>query len=123
MAAGRKNKYESHIEPNLALIKQMRREGHTERQIMDRIGVSHTTWEKYKHIETEFIEALKHSKENLIAQLEDTLFQQALKGNTTALIFSLKNLAPSKWADKKVVETNAFDDFFKSMGQFEKNLK
>ena len=44
--------------------------------------------------------ALKYSKETLIAKLESTLFQKALEGNTTALIFSLKNLAPNKWADK-----------------------
>jgi hypothetical protein len=122
MAAGRKSKYETHIEPYLALIKSMRIDGYKEKQIFDRLEVSHTTWEKYKNEKTELLEALKFSKDTLIAKLEQTLFQQALKGNTTALIFSLKNLAPQKWADKKVVETNAFDDFFDSMKQFENRL-
>ena len=100
----------------------MRIDGNTEEQIMKRLDVGHTAFNEYKNKHTELSDALKISKETLIARLEDTLFQQALKGNTTALIFSLKNLAPQKWADKKVVETTAFDDFFKTMDKFESNL-
>lgn len=123
MGAGRKSKYDTNVKPNFALIKSMRRDGHTENQIMKRLDVNHNSWNNYKNKYSEFNDVLKHSKENLVAELEETLFQQALSGNATALIFSLKNLAPSKWADKKVVETNILDEFFKSMSTFEKNLQ
>lgn len=97
---GRKSKYETHIKPYLDLIKSMRIDGHTEDDIMKHLNVGHTSWHNYKKIHMEFVETLKWSKEILIAKLEQTLFQQALKGNTTALIFSLKNLHSKKWGEK-----------------------
>ena len=97
---GRKNKYETHVKPYLDLVKSMRVDGHTEDDIMKRLNVGHTAWHSYKKIYMEFTEALKYSKEILISKLEQTLFQQAMKGNTTALIFSLKNLHPKKWGEK-----------------------
>lgn len=92
--------YESHVQPYLSLIKSMRIDGHKEEDIAIHLGIGVSTWYKYKNEHLELVEVLKYTKETLIAKLEDTLFQQALKGNTTALIFSLKNLAPKKWADK-----------------------
>ncbi len=115
-------KYKTHVEPYLDLVKSMRIDGFKEEDIAKKLDIGKSTWYKYKTEHLELVEALKISKEILISSLEQTLFQQALKGNTTALIFSLKNLAPQKWADKKVVETNAFDDFFDSMKQFENRL-
>ena len=106
MAAGRKSKYDTHVKPFINVIKQMRRDGHTEEQIFTQLDVGHTAWSDYKLKYKELAEALKTSKEILIADLEETLFQQALKGNTTALIFSLKNLKPSKWGDKINVSGN-----------------
>jgi hypothetical protein len=100
MAAGRKSKYETHVEPYLDLVKSMRIDGHTEEQIYKKLGVNHNSFNNYKNKYIELNEALKYSKEILIAKLEQTLFQQAMKGNTTALIFSLKNLHPKKWGEK-----------------------
>ena len=95
-----KSKYKTHILPNIPLIKQMRIDGAKEEDIHKTLGVGHNAWNNYKNEYKELREALKYSKALLVAKLEETLFQQALKGNTTALIFSLKNLAPKKWADK-----------------------
>ena len=100
MAAGRKSKYDNHVKPYLALVKSMRIDGFREEDIMKKLDVGHTAFNQYKNEHEELTEALKYSKETLIAKLESTLFQKALEGNTTALIFSLKNLAPNKWADK-----------------------
>jgi hypothetical protein len=100
MAAGRKSKYETHVKPYLALVKSMRIDGYREEDIMKKLDVGHTAFNQYKNEHMELTEALKYSKETLISKLEQTLFQKALEGNTTALIFSLKNLAPNKWADK-----------------------
>ena len=100
MAIRTRASYETHVEPYLALVKSMRIDGAKEEDIALELGIGISTWYKYKTLHEELVEALKYTKKTLIAKLEDTLFQQALKGNTTALIFSLKNLAPSRWGDK-----------------------
>ena len=95
-----KSKYETHVKPYIALIKSMRIDGAREEDIFKRLGIGHTAWNDYKNKHTVLTDALKISKETLIAKLEDTMYKQALRGNSTLLIFSLKNLAPSKWGDK-----------------------
>jgi len=100
-----KGKYESHVQPYLDLIKSMRIDGHTEEQIHNHLGLGHNAWNNYKNTHEELREALKISKHGLISKLEQTLFQQALKGNPTLLIFALKNLAPEKWGEK--IDVNA----------------
>ena len=95
-----KSKYNTHVKPYMALVKSMRIDGARELDIRKRLDIGHSAWADYKNKHTELMEALKISKETLIAKLEETMYQQALKGNSTLLIFSLKNLAPSKWGDK-----------------------
>ena len=104
MGAGRKGKWETNVEPYLDLVKSMRIDGHTEEQIFTRLGVGHSSWEIYKREHLELMEALKISKEGLVSKLEQTLFQKALEGNPTLLIFALKNLAPKKWADRHEID-------------------
>lgn len=116
MAVG---KYETHIEPYIGLIKSMRIDGHTEEQIHKHLGVGHNAWNNYKNTYEELREALKISKEGLISQLEQTLFQKALEGNPTLLIFALKNLHPKKWGDKIDVTSNATTkEFLAAMEKF-----
>jgi len=98
--AAKKKCYETHVEPYLALVKSMRIDGYREEDIAKALDIGSSTWYKYKNEHIELTEALKISKQILIAELEQTLFQKAREGNTTALIFSLKNLAANKWADK-----------------------
>ena len=114
-----KSKYKTHILPNIPLIKQMRIDGHKEEDIHKTLGVGHNAWNNYKNEHKELREALKYSKALLVAKLEETLFQQALRGNTTALIFSLKNLAPSKWGEKINVDANINGkEFQEAIGRF-----
>jgi hypothetical protein len=100
MPGGRKSKYETHVKPYLDLIKSMRIDGNTEEHIAKVLDISVSSLEKYKNEYKELTEALKISKDTLIAKLEQTLFQKALEGNSTLLIFALKNLAPQKWGDR-----------------------
>lgn len=131
--AGRKAKYETHVVPHFEKIKMWRRDGHTEGQIAQLLNVAVSTLEKYKSMHPELKEALDAAKEDLIASLEKTLYQRAmgidyeevktiiekdesgkekrkiekskkwLAPDTTALIFSLKNLKPETWRDKQEV--------------------
>ena len=100
----------------------MRIDGFKEEDIMKRLDVGHTAWYEYKRKYSELADALKFSKETLVAKLEQTLFQKALEGNPTLLIFALKNLAADKWADKKQIESNGLDTFFAQMNQFEDDV-
>lgn len=104
MAAGRNGKYESHVKPKLERIRMMRQSGYTEEAIYTYCGVSHEAFARYKRDHVELIEVLKESTDELILKLEDTLFKKALGGDITALLFSLKNLAPQRWADKQQVQ-------------------
>ena len=116
MAVG---KYDTHVKPYLDLIQSMRIDGHTEKNIHDTLEIGHNAWNKYKKEHEELREALKISKDTLIAKLEQTLYQQALSGNSTLLIFALKNLAPKKWGEKINVDANIKgDEFMKALGRF-----
>jgi len=95
-----KSKYETHVKPYIALVKSMRIDGAREEDIYKTLGIGSTAWNDYKNKYPLLTRALKVSKITLISKLEQTLYNKALEGNTTALIFSLKNLAPSKWGDK-----------------------
>lgn len=74
---GRKDKYFSHIEPNLKKIPKMY-ETMTEAQIAKKLGVSIASWERYKNEHPDLMEALKYSKENLVEELKSALKQRAL---------------------------------------------
>lgn len=127
---GRKAKYETKVKPYFDKIIMWRRDGHTEAQIAQLLGIGVSTFEKYKSEHDEFKEVLDSAKDDLVASLEKTLFQKArgmeyeevktviekddsgkdkkkiektkkwLPPDTTALIFSLKNLKPEAWRDK-----------------------
>jgi hypothetical protein len=116
--AGNVSKYESHVKPYLDLVKSMRIDGYKEKDIHDVLEIGHNAWNKYKKEHEELREALKISKETLIAKLEQTMFQQALDGNSTLLIFALKNLAPQKWADKTQIDTTDLKDYFEELKAF-----
>lgn len=90
------------------------REGKTEQEIADAIGVSRTTLKKWKKDFPEFLAALKREKDNHDAEVELSLSKRA-KGfvapdgkyyppDVTACIFWLKNRQPARWRDKQDVE-------------------
>lgn len=120
-----KSKYETHVKPNIPRIRAMRRDGATEEIIYKTLGVGHTAFNDYKNKHTELANALKESKEILIASIEDSLFAQAKKGNMTAIIFSLKNLNGRKWRDKQEITggSEADNKFIESLDKFTKALK
>ena len=74
---GRKNKYETHVQPHLEEIPKWY-ETMTEGQIAARLGVSSSSWENYKNAYPELMACLRKGKEILIDELKATLKKKAL---------------------------------------------
>lgn len=98
----RPGKYEIHVAPRLEEIKDWVRNGATDREVWQRLGISEDSFYKYKKEFSEFSESLKENKEFVDGQVENALLQNALKGNITAQIFWLKNRRSKQWREKPV---------------------
>lgn len=73
---GRKNKYETHVQPYLAYIREWYGTL-SEKQIAEKLGVSKGSFENYKNQYPELKECLQVSKEVLIEDLKSSLKQKA----------------------------------------------
>lgn len=97
-----KGKYEYWIsEDGLILIEGWARDGLTDEQIAHNMGIATGTLYEWKKKYHELAEALKKTKEVVDRQVENALFKKAMSGDTTALIFWLKNRRPQDWRDKR----------------------
>lgn len=104
-----KSKYETHVAPRLEEIKDWVRNGATDREVWERLGISKDSFYEYKRNISDFSDSLKENKDFVDAKVESALLQNALKGNITAQIFWLKNRRSNKWRDKPVEETGEED--------------
>lgn len=113
-------------EEGLLLIEGWARDGLTEEQIANNIGISRSTLNEWKKKFSDISDTLKQSKEIADRQVENALHKTALgfyyeedmvtnqgdvvrvkkysKPNTTAQIFWLKNRKPANWRDKQEIE-------------------
>lgn len=96
----RPNKYESHVAPRLNEVADWVRNGATEREIAERLGISERSFYEYKNGFSQFSQVLKKTRDAVDGEVENALLQSALNGNTTAQIFWLKNRRPKVWRDK-----------------------
>lgn len=94
MAKGRYQKWLKN--ENLVLLEGWKRNGLTDKQIAGNIGISVNTLNKWKQRFVQIRQALKIGHESANYAVERKLFQKAISGNTTAMIFWLKN----NWHDK-----------------------
>jgi transposase-like protein len=97
-----KGKYEEWLtEDGLILIEGWARDGLTDEQIAHNMGINVATLYKWKNTYSEINESLKKTKEVVDSQVENALFKKACEGDTTAMIFWLKNRRPNDWRDKR----------------------
>lgn len=75
---GRKSSYETVILPNKEKIRELLAEGYSERDVAQRIGVSYSTWKKYKSKITDFSTLILTAREKEIKELEKSMYVQAL---------------------------------------------
>lgn len=73
---GRKNRYETHVQPFLNDIKEWY-QLLTEGQIAEKLGVSVASFENYKKKYPELLEALKDGRTHLVEELKGTLKKKA----------------------------------------------
>ena len=57
--AGRKSKYETHIEPSFEVILGYLRTGQTEKSIAKSLGVGRSAWDRYKKLFRPFWQLVK----------------------------------------------------------------
>jgi len=122
----RPSKYETHVAPRLTEIEDWVRNGATDKEVWERLGISKDSFYEYKKQFSEFSDSLKKSKDFVDAQVENALLKRALGyeyqemtqeitadgkkhikkvtkqvfPDTIAAIFWLKNRRPDKWRDK-----------------------
>lgn len=95
-----KSKYESHVLPNLELVKMWARSGLTDAEIAKKLDISLDRFYYYKKHISEFSESLKENKDIADLNVEGALYKAAMEGNVTAMIFWLKNRKGTKWREK-----------------------
>lgn len=128
-----RGKYEYWLtEDGLTLLEGWARDGLTDEQIANNIGITAKTLYEWKNRYREICKALKKGKEVVDIQVENALLKRALgydyqeerieksekdgtkvvqtlkhiPPDTTAQIFWLKNRRPDKWRDKPIAEAN-----------------
>lgn len=75
---GRKSYWEARIQPRLLEIAAWCRDGYTDKQICETIGISVVTFCKYKQTEIELIKVLKVNKQIADLTVENSLYKRAV---------------------------------------------
>ncbi len=142
-----KSKWEQ-VKNKLTLVEGWARDGLTDVQIAENLGIGKTTFYKMQKEHSELSELLKKGKEDIDYQVENALLKKALgytktlkkekvtkDGNvvkikeemyvapdTTAQIFWLKNRKPKQWKDKVDIESEATQETIKKLDEVLKNI-
>lgn len=102
-----KGKYQRWLTPEgLLLLEGWARDGLTDEQIAQKMGVGYSTLQTWKSKYQDIQDTLKKGKDVVDYQVENALLSSALDGNTTAQIFWLKNRRPDKWRNKQKEEAD-----------------
>lgn len=79
MAGGRPSKYETNVKPYFEQIRKWLKQGATERQIAEQLGIAYSTYNDYKVKYSEFSEVVKgNSRVELVEELRGALVKKAL---------------------------------------------
>lgn len=89
-------------EDGLTLLKGYARRGMNDEQIAAKMHIVPSTLYEWKKRFPEISEALKDGKDLPDIQVENALYEAAIAGNVTAMIFWLKNRLKGEWKDKPV---------------------
>ena len=87
-------------EEKILLLQGWARNGLTNEQIASNMDIVVSTLWEWRKKSPKISNALKIGKDEADIQVENALYKAALEGNTTAMIFWLKNRRPKEWRDK-----------------------
>ena len=100
-----KSKYDTVIKPHFDEITELLRKGYTEKEIARNLGVSETTWYKYKAEKAEFSELLIKSRGEPVEILIGQTYKSALGFKTTIKRYTkIKNVSYNPETGKKLKE-------------------
>lgn len=85
---------------NLIRVQGWARDGLTDQQIAEKMGIGVRTLYEWKKKYPQFSQALKSGKEVVDYAVENALLKKALAGDVGACCFWLKNRRPDKWKDR-----------------------
>lgn len=84
----------------ILLLQGWARNGLTNEQIASNMDIVVSTLWEWRKKSPKISNALKIGKDEADIQIENALYKAALEGNTTAMIFWLKNRRSKEWRDK-----------------------
>lgn len=87
-------------EEKILLLQGWARNGLTNEQIASNMDIVVSTLWEWRKKSPKISNALKVGKDEADIQVENALYKAALEGNTTAMIFWLKNRRSKEWRDK-----------------------
>lgn len=87
-------------EEKILLLQGWARNGLTNEQIASNMSIGITTLWEWRKKSPKIANSLKIGKDEADIQVENALYKAALEGNTTAMIFWLKNRRSKEWRDK-----------------------
>lgn len=87
-------------EEKILLLQGWARNGLTNEQIASNMEIAVSTLWEWRKKSPKISSALKIGKDEADIQVENALYKAALEGNTTAMIFWLKNRRSKEWRDK-----------------------
>lgn len=99
-------KKNNEINEKLILIEGWSRDGLSQQQIANNLGINVDTLIEYKKKYSDFSEALKKGKEVVDFEVENALYKSAMEGNVTAQIYWLKCRRKDKWGEKETPNNN-----------------
>lgn len=88
------------VDDKLTLLEGWARDGLTNEQIANNIGINVKTLYDWKNRNSNISNVLKKGREVVDFEVENALLKNALEGNVTAQIFWLKNRKKLQWREK-----------------------